>query len=75
VDANHIAVKNNLGTRTHPIINTAMIGAFARIMDMLPMDTLAAVIEKEIPAKAHQNVQAAQQAYEMVNIFGMVNND
>jgi 2-oxoacid:acceptor oxidoreductase gamma subunit (pyruvate/2-ketoisovalerate family) len=27
VDANHIAVKNNLGTRTHPIINTAMIGA------------------------------------------------
>jgi hypothetical protein len=44
-------------------------------MDMLPMDTLAAVIEKEIPAKAHQNVQAAQQAYEMVNICGMVNND
>ena len=75
VDANHIAVNNDLGTRTHPIINTAMIGAFARIMDMLPMDTIAAVIEKEIPVKAHQNVQAAQQAYEMVNIYGLVNND
>lgn len=29
----------------------------------------------EISVKAHQNVQAAQQAYEMVNIYGMVNND
>jgi pyruvate ferredoxin oxidoreductase gamma subunit/2-oxoisovalerate ferredoxin oxidoreductase gamma subunit len=70
VDANHIAVNNGLGTRTHPIINTAMIGAFARLMDMLPMEKVAEVIEKEIFVKAHQNVQAAKQAYEMVRIYG-----
>ena len=28
VDANQIALNHRLGTRTHPIVNTAMIGAF-----------------------------------------------
>ena len=31
VDATRIAMENNLGTRTHPMVNTAMIGAFAKI--------------------------------------------
>lgn len=73
VDATHIAIKNDLGTRTHPIINTAMIGAFARIMDIPPIDTLAEAIEKEISVKSQKNVQAAKDAYENVHIFGLVN--
>ena len=72
VDATHIAVNNDLGTRTHPIINTAMIGAFAQVMGMPSMDIIAAAIEKEIPVKAHQNVRAAQEAHEKVHIFGIV---
>ncbi len=75
VDADHIAAKNGLGTRTHPIINTAMIGAFARVLEMPPLDTVAATIKNEIQVKANQNVLAAQQAYESVNIFGMVGNN
>lgn len=74
VDATHIAVNYDLGTRTHPIINTAMIGAFARVIGMPPMDMITAAIKKEIPVKAIQNVQAAQQAYEKVHIYGMVSN-
>jgi len=73
VDATRIAVDNHLGTRTQPIINTAMIGAFARVLEMPPLDSVAAAIEKEIQVKTKQNVQAAQQAYERVNIYGLVN--
>jgi len=36
VDASRIALRNKLGTRTHPIVNTTMIGAFARVFDMPP---------------------------------------
>lgn len=75
VDATHIAVNNDLGTRTQPIINTAMIGAFARVMNMPPIDTVSAVIEKEISVKAQLNIRAAQEAYEKVQLFGIVNNN
>jgi pyruvate ferredoxin oxidoreductase gamma subunit/2-oxoisovalerate ferredoxin oxidoreductase gamma subunit len=70
VDATRIAVNNDLGTRTHPIINSAMIGAFARVMEMPPMDTIAAVIDKEIPSKRRRNIKAAMQAFENVKFYG-----
>lgn len=68
VDASRISLEHNLGTHTHPIINTAMIGAFARVLDMPPLDTVTDAIEKEIPVKVRQNVQAAKEAYEEVQI-------
>ncbi len=66
VDAGRIAREHRLGTHTLPIINTAMVGAFARIMGAPPLDAVAAVIEKEVPVKSKQNVEAARQAYEEV---------
>lgn len=72
VDADHIAASNGLGTRTHPIINTSMIGAFARIFEMPPLDILSATIENDIHIKTKQNVSAARQAYEEVNLYGRV---
>lgn len=72
VDATHIAMENDLGTRTHPIINTAMLGAFARLLEIPPMDSLAAAIKEEIPDKPHQNINAAKQAFENVQIHGIV---
>jgi pyruvate ferredoxin oxidoreductase gamma subunit/2-oxoisovalerate ferredoxin oxidoreductase gamma subunit len=74
VDADHIATSNGLGTRTHPIINTAMIGAFARVLEMPPLDMIAAAIKNDINIKAKQNVSAAHQAHEEVNLYGMVEN-
>ena len=72
VDADDIAVRNGLGTRTHPIINTAMIGAFAKVLGMPPLDMIASAIKHDIHIKTKQNVLAAQQAYEEVNLCGMV---
>ncbi len=75
VDANQIAVNNGLGSRTQPIINTAMIGAFARVMEMPHLDMITAAIENEIHVKTDQNVSAARQAYDAVTLFGMLENN
>ena len=73
VDATGIAIQNELGTRTHPIINTAMIGAFARIMEMPPLEMISEAIKEDISIKPEQNIQASIQAYENVHIIGLVN--
>jgi 2-oxoacid:acceptor oxidoreductase gamma subunit (pyruvate/2-ketoisovalerate family) len=72
IDADHIATSNGLGTRTHPIINTAMIGAFAKVLEIPPLEMIVAAIKNDIHIKAEQNVLAAQQAYEEVNLYGIV---
>jgi pyruvate ferredoxin oxidoreductase gamma subunit/2-oxoisovalerate ferredoxin oxidoreductase gamma subunit len=73
VDATGIAVRNQLGTRTHPIINTAMVGAFARILEMPPLDMISAAIKEDIRIGPEQNTQACRDAYENVQIYGLVN--
>ena len=72
VDATGIAVKNRLGTATHPIINTAMIGAFARMLEDPPLATIAEAISDELKDAAEANIQAAQDAYEQVVLHGRV---
>lgn len=74
VDATAIAVDNRLGTRTHPIVNTGMIGAMARILDMPPIDMVKKAIASEISVKPEQNVKAAQQAFEQVHLYGQERN-
>jgi pyruvate ferredoxin oxidoreductase gamma subunit/2-oxoisovalerate ferredoxin oxidoreductase gamma subunit len=72
VDATDIAIQNELGTRTHPIINTAMIGAFARMLEMPPLEMISDAITEDIPIKPEQNIQASKEAYEKVQLIGMV---
>ena len=68
VDATQIAIDCDLGTRTHPIINTAMIGAFAKMMSRPPLGTISEAIKAEITTKPANNIQAAQKAYEQVTL-------
>ena len=72
VDATGIAIQNRLGTRTHPIINTAIIGAFARIMEMPPLQMISDAIREDIPSKPEHNIQACRDAYDGAHIFGLV---
>jgi 2-oxoacid:acceptor oxidoreductase gamma subunit (pyruvate/2-ketoisovalerate family) len=72
VDAAGIALKHQLGTRTHPIVNTAIMGALARVLDMPPMDAIAVAIKDEITVRREENIQAAQEAYEQVQIVGLI---
>lgn len=72
VDATQIAVDCELGTRTQPIINTAMIGAFARMLNMPPLGDISAAIEAEIATRPDKNIEASQTAYKNINLFGLV---
>ena len=72
VDATGIAVQNRLGTRTHPIINTAMIGAFSRMLEMPPLEMISDAIKEEIAVKPELNIRAVKDAYESVQLLGMV---
>jgi len=69
VDASRIAVDHGLGTRTHPMINTAMVGAFAGLMGMPPLEMIAEAIEREIAVQPERNIQAARQAYDQVQKY------
>lgn len=72
VDATAIALQNRLGTRTHPIINTAIIGAFARVLAAPPMAMVCDAIRQDIHTQPEQNIQAAKKAYENVQLIGLV---
>ena len=66
VDATRIGVEHGLGTRTHPMVNTAMVGAFARIMEAPPLDWVTSAIRGHIAVEPERNIAAAIQAYETV---------
>ncbi|MEA3470385.1 MAG: 2-oxoacid:acceptor oxidoreductase family protein [Thermodesulfobacteriota bacterium] len=72
VDASRIALDHQLGTRTHPIVNTSMIGAFARILEMPPIDSIAEAIKEEITSGSEANIEAARDAFNEVQTAGMI---
>ena len=75
VDATAIALDHGLGTRTHPMINTAMIGAFAKMYESPPLDDVLSAITDEIDVKTQGNVAAATDGYQAVRLFGEVGDE
>jgi pyruvate ferredoxin oxidoreductase gamma subunit/2-oxoisovalerate ferredoxin oxidoreductase gamma subunit len=70
IDASGIAVERKLGTRTSPIVNTAILGAVIAVTKVVSFNSLVKTIEKVIPDKAQVNISAAQSAYDNVKIIG-----
>ena len=67
VDASAIAAKNRLGSPSSPIVNTAILGAFAKISGLASVDSICEAIREEVPVKPDANAKAAREAYEQVN--------
>jgi 2-oxoacid:acceptor oxidoreductase gamma subunit (pyruvate/2-ketoisovalerate family) len=63
VDASALAVKHNLGSRTSPIVNTAMLGAFAKVTKLVGIDAIVEAIEDGIPTNKEENVAAARESF------------
>lgn len=70
IDASRIAVKNRLGSRTQPIVNTAILGAFSRATGLVRIEAVVESIEESAPTKKEENVQAALEAYEKTVLPG-----
>jgi 2-oxoacid:acceptor oxidoreductase gamma subunit (pyruvate/2-ketoisovalerate family) len=64
LDVTSIALKHGLGTPTAPIVNTAVLGAFARISGEVGLEALLTAIREFAPAKPEENAMAAEEAYE-----------
>lgn len=76
VDAVRIALQHGLGSKTAPIINTVILGAYARVSGDLDLANLLEAIEKGVPVSPKQNMSAAEAAYQAVfRISGDVNAD
>jgi 2-oxoisovalerate/pyruvate ferredoxin oxidoreductase gamma subunit len=61
-DATAIALANGLGSRTTPIVNTAMAGAFAGATGLVEVHSVVAAIPDLVPTGAVANQQATIQA-------------
>jgi 2-oxoacid:acceptor oxidoreductase gamma subunit (pyruvate/2-ketoisovalerate family) len=68
VDASGIAMKHKLGSRTEPIVNTAILGAFAKVTGIVGIEALADTVMESVPGKGKENEAAAREAYENVKI-------
>jgi len=68
VDASAVARAHGLGSRTQPIVNTAILGAFARFTGLVSLDAVAEAIAAEVPIQPEENVAAAREAAAAVHV-------
>lgn len=64
VDATSIAIENKLGSQMTPIVNTSILGAFAKVSGEVMLESIILAIRENAPSKKEENVKAAKQAYE-----------
>jgi 2-oxoacid:acceptor oxidoreductase gamma subunit (pyruvate/2-ketoisovalerate family) len=63
VNATSIATRNGLGSRTNPIVNTAILGAFSKCSGTVKLSSILKAIEKRVPSRTDANLKAAEEAY------------
>lgn len=66
VDATEIATRNRLGTRTNPIVNTAILGSYSKALGNVGLDAVIEAISENAPHKTEENMQAAKEAFDEV---------
>jgi 2-oxoacid:acceptor oxidoreductase gamma subunit (pyruvate/2-ketoisovalerate family) len=64
VDASRVALKHGLGSPTAPIVNTAILGAFAKATGAVGIEAVCQAIRDAVPHKADANAAACMEAYE-----------
>jgi len=68
VDASAIATQHHLGTRTNPIVNTAILGAFARVTELVHLNSIAEALREKVPMCTEGNIAAARESYQAVKV-------
>ncbi len=63
-DAAAIASKHKLGSKSAPIANTSLLGAFSKFTGEIGIDSLTESIAEGVAVKTEENVKAAKEAYE-----------
>jgi len=68
VDASSIAFSHGLGNPSSPIVNTAILGAFLKVNEIVSFKSLEEAIAEEIQINTEKNILAARDAYKMCKI-------
>ena len=64
INATEIAVKHRLGNLAAPIVNTAIVGAVVRFLNLTGIESLLQAIREGISIKPEDNIRAAREAYD-----------
>jgi len=65
IDASGIALQKNLGA----LVNIPLLGAYVRLTRIVALETLVQVIRDKIPSAVEQNVAAAEEAYDTLDLL------
>ncbi|MFQ6614967.1 MAG: 2-oxoacid:acceptor oxidoreductase family protein [Fidelibacterota bacterium] len=65
VNANQIAAAHKLGSRSSPIVNTAILGAFSKFTGLVSLEALVDTIQAYVPVKPAENAAATREAYNL----------
>ena len=68
VDCSTIALKYGLGSKASPIVNTAILGAIAKVTELASIESIVEAIKEKIPLYKEKNAQAAQETYDSVTV-------
>ena len=64
LDATSIAAAHGIGSKVAPIVNTSIMGGFAKICDDVSLEAMLESIHEKAPVKKDENVAAAREAYD-----------
>jgi len=67
VNATQIAIHHKLGTRLMPQVNMLMLGAFARLVEDMPLAALESAIVNSAPDNGNELRLAVREVYERVS--------
>lgn len=62
-DATSVSLEHGLGSRMSPIVNTAVLGAFAAATGLVTLEHLEAGIQEFVPRRTRANVAACRTAF------------
>jgi len=68
VDASRIATRHGLGSKTQPIVNTAILGACAALGGIVRLESVCDAIRDSVPLHQEENVAAAREAAAAVRL-------
>jgi 2-oxoacid:acceptor oxidoreductase gamma subunit (pyruvate/2-ketoisovalerate family) len=68
-DCNLVAKEHQLGSSQMPVVNTIMLGVFAKVTGLVRIDSVAKGIKRWLPASSEGNIRAARTAYEKAQSY------
>jgi 2-oxoisovalerate/pyruvate ferredoxin oxidoreductase gamma subunit len=71
VDASTIALKHKLGSIASPIVNTAILGAFARFSGIVSLDSILGAVIEIIKRRTDENIAAVRESYDAAVLPGV----